>query len=582
MDQKKKFYHISKKLLPVKLHFLFLFAGYGGVKPFLSLIGKGLNISATAVGFTNTTMMGLTLLSKPFIGSKVDYFRNLRVFLIYLVLLNALSTLGLLLLPPIEESTQEPLRMRLRVTNISQDFTIPLPDLFGNECIKEMAGGSEVNCFIVRNGNASKTGNSDEIEVNCYTVQKRNASKIADGNELVNGIQFEGFQNTDFQILSNCDIVNATLAKQQYSKEPKTANFKNLNHSHILHLKCEPDVRLCEIQVSTSVNEYETYQFWGFACLVIIAGLATGSTDSLSDVACYEVLGEQRHLYGRQRLFGTVGLSLSCLLSGYLSDLATGDSSSKDYSPGFYLMLCLMLTDTLILYKMPLNKDLKVSTNIYKDVRKVFHSSAVILFAIGSVLIGCLAAAIAYYELWYLQDLGASQSLLGWTIIIQCLVAELPFFVFSGWFVKKFGSFNCLVGSFAAYALRFGSYSLITNPWWALLIATTHGFTFAIFQAAMTNFVSVNAPKGVEGTMFGLFGGLIDGMGQASGSLLCGVAFDKLGGRLTFSIASIFSGTCAIAFLILSRLITRCPNRTRENSLESISLKDGTHDSHAA
>ncbi|GBM03871.1 hypothetical protein AVEN_231333-1 [Araneus ventricosus] len=548
MDQKKKFYHVSKKLLPVKLHFLVLFAGYGGVKPFQSLIGKGLNISATAVGFTNTTLMGLTLLCKPLIGSMVDYFRNIRVFLICLVLVNAFSTLSLLLLPPIKERTQEPVHMRLQLTNSSQAILVPLPVSFDDVCVKGMAGNSEINCNIIQVGNTSKTWDKDEI-------------------------QLDSFQNIDLHIVSISNKLNATFAMHLHSKEPKIANFTNLNQSHILHLKCEPDVHLCKIQVSTSANEYETYQFWAFACIVIIAGLASGNINSLSDVACYEVLGEQRHLYGRQRLFGTIGWSLSCLLSGYLSDLATGDSSGKDYSPGFYLMLCLMLTDTFILSKMPLNKELKLSTNIYKDVRKVFHSSAVVLFAVGSVLIGSLTAAIAYYELWYLQDLGASQSLLGWTIIIQCLVAEMPFFIISGWFVKKFGSFNCLIGSFAAYALRFGCYSIITNPWWALLIATTHGFTFAIFQAAMTNFVSVNAPEGVEGTMFGIFGGLIDGMGQASGSLLCGAAFDKLGGRLTYTIASIFSGACAVAFLILSRLITRRSNRTREYTFESISLK---------
>ncbi|CAL1274955.1 unnamed protein product [Larinioides sclopetarius] len=553
MDEKNKFYHISKKLLPVKLHFLVLFAGYGGVKPFQSLIGKGLNISATAVGFTNTTLMGLTLLCKPLTGSMVDYFRNIRIFLICFVLVNALSTLSLLLLPPIEENAKGAVNMRLQLRNRSQAIIVPLPVSFDNECVKEITGNSEVNCFILRVGNTSKTWTEDEI---------------------LNKIQLNGFQNVDLQILNNTNNINAGFGVHVHSKAPPNAKLSNLNQFHELHLECEPDVKHCKIQVSTSRNEYETYQFWAFACIVIIAGLASGNLNSLSDVACYEVLGEQRHLYGRQRLFGTIGWSLSCLLSGYLSDLATGDSSKKDYSPGFYLMLCLMLTDTFILCKMPLSKDVKLSTNIYKDVRKVFHSSTVVLFAVGSVLIGSLLAAIAYYELWYLQDLGASQSLLGWTIITQCLVAELPFFVISGWFVKKFGSFNCLIISFAAYALRFGCYSIITNPWWALLIATTHGFTYALFQAAMTNFVSVNAPEGVEGTMFGIFGGLIDGMGQASGSLLCGAAFDKLGGRLTYTIASIFSGACAVTFLILSRLIIRCSNRTRENTFESISLRN--------
>ncbi|XP_055937330.1 uncharacterized protein LOC129966792 [Argiope bruennichi] len=467
-----------------------------------------------------------------------------------LVLLNAFSTLSLLLLPPIGEKTQGNINIRLKLANRSQAISIPLSLSMQDECVREMTRHSEINCSALQSESPSQNGTTDEI---------------------VKEIQVDHFQDIDFRMLrlihlNNSNNINITFSMHLPSRAIDSSNFSNINQTHILHFKCEPHLHLCTFQANTSINEYKTYQFWAFACLVIIAGLASGNINSLSDVVCYEILDEQRHLYGRQRLFGTIGWALSCLVSGYLSDLATGNSPRKDYSPGFYVMICLMLLDTFIISKLPLNKELKLSTNIYRDVKKVFHSSEVILFAIGSVMMGAFTAAIAYYELWYLQDLGASQSLLGWTIIVQCLIAETPFFVISGWFVKKFGSFNCLIGSFAAYALRFGCYSIITNPWWALLVDLTHGFTFAMFHAAMTHFVSVNAPEGIEGTMFGIFGGLIDGMGQASGSLLCGAGFDKFGGRFTFTIASIFSGSCAVVFLIFSRCLAKFPKRTvKEN-----------------
>ncbi|CAL1296718.1 unnamed protein product [Larinioides sclopetarius] len=543
--EERKFYEINNKLIPAKLHYLFMFGGYGGVIPFSTLLGKGLGISATAVGFTNTTLMGLTLLSKPFMGSLVDYFRSIRLFLVCLILLNAFSSLSLLLLPPIEGRIQESIHVRLRLANNSVDF-IPLPFSFNNECIKD----------IIRNA-----------EISCYVFQSENTSKIRGYDGRANEIQKDDFQDLhtlSLTYLNNSDNVNTAFAVYVHLKDPESINISNLNQAR--QVKCEPDIFSCQLQAGDLVNEYETYQFWTFACLLIIAGLAYGNAISLSDVACYEVLGEKRHLYGRQRLFGTIGWSLACLLSGYLSDIATGNKERKDYSPGYYIMACLLLIDILVMCKMPSVK-VKLSTNICRDVKKVFHSSEIILFAVGAILIGSFAAIINYYELWYLQDLGASQSLLGWAIIVQCLISETPFFIISGWFVKKFGSFNCLIGSFAAYALRFGCYSIITNPWWALLIDTTHGFTFAMFHAAMTNFASIKAPEGVEGTMFGIFGGLIDGMGQASGSLLCGAAFDKFGGRLTFTMASILSGVCALAFLILSKILSRFSDRATKGSI---------------
>ncbi|GBM25267.1 hypothetical protein AVEN_45904-1 [Araneus ventricosus] len=546
MDE-RKFYEINKKLIPAKLHYLFMLGGYGGVIPFSTLLGKGLGISATAVGFTNTTLMGLTLLCKPFMGSLVDYFRSIRLFLICLILVNAFSSLSLLLLPPIEGRMQESIHVKLRLSNSSEDF-IPLPFSFNNECIKEIVRSSEISCYAFKSENTSRTRGYEG-----------RANKIQSDD-------LQDIHTLSLTHLNNSNNVNVAFAMYAHLKGPESINMSNLDQTRLLQLKCEPDIYSCKLQASTLVNEYETYQFWTFACLLIIAGLASGNAISLSDVACYEVLGEKRHLYGRQRLFGTIGWSLACLLSGYLSDLATGNKVRKDYSPGYYIMACLLLIDILVMFKMPSVK-VKLSSNICRDVKKVFRSSEIILFAVGAILIGSFTAIISSYELWYLQDLGASQSLLGWAVIVQCIISETPFFIISGWFVKQFGSFNCLIGSFAAYALRFGCYSIITNPWWALLIDSTHGFTFAMFHAAMTNFASVKAPDGVEGTMFGIFGGLIDGMGQASGSLLCGAAFDKFGGRLTFTIASIFSGACALAFLVLSRLLNRFSDRTTKGSI---------------
>ncbi|GBM25265.1 hypothetical protein AVEN_45902-1 [Araneus ventricosus] len=543
----QKFYNINKKLIPAKLHYFFMHGGYGGVIPFYSLFGKGLGISATAVGFTNTTLMVLTFLSRPFMGSLVDYFRNIRLFLVCLILVNAFSSLSLLLLPPIEGRMQESIHVRLRLSNSSEDF-IPLPFSFNNECIKEIVGNSEISCYV---------------------FQTENTFRIRGYEERTNEFQIDALQDLHALTLSHLNSnnnVNSKFAVSAHLEDPDIVNMSSLDQTRLLHLKCKPDINSCNFQASASVNEYETYQFWAFACLLVIAGLASGNAASLSDVACYELLGEQRHLYGRQRLFGAIGWSLACLLSGNLSDLATGHKVKKDYSPGYYIMASLLLIDIFILCKMPSVKA-KLSSNICKDVKKVFNSSEIILFAISAVLIGSFAAIINYYEFWYLQDLGASQSLLGWVIIVQCLLSEIPFFIISGWFVKKFGSFNCLIFSFLTYAIRFGCYSIITNPWWALLIDTSHGFTYAMFHTAITNFASVKAPEGVEGTMFGIFSGLIDGVGQASGSLLCGAAFDNFGGRLTFTMASTFSGACAVALLILSKLLNRCSDTTTKASI---------------
>ncbi|GFS50007.1 hypothetical protein TNCV_1836511 [Trichonephila clavipes] len=48
-----------------------------------------------------------------------------------------------------------------------------------------------------------------------------------------------------------------------------------------------------------------------------------GSLVSLSDASCFNILGAHPELYGRQRMWGTIGWGSFALLSGFLNQLFT-------------------------------------------------------------------------------------------------------------------------------------------------------------------------------------------------------------------------------------------------------------------
>ncbi|KAF8766466.1 Major facilitator superfamily like protein [Argiope bruennichi] len=204
--------------------------------------------------------------------------------------------------------------------------------------------------------------------------------------------------------------------------------------------------------------------------------------------------------------------------------------------------------DLVLLLKIKLTKA-NFSLHICQDIGKIFSSFETVAVACAVFIVGALTGLLWNYEFWFLQDLGATQSLMGLCIAVQCLVAEVPFFFFSGWLIKIFGHFYCIIGTFAAFALRLGLYYVLENPWLVLPIEVLHGITFGVFYASMTGYASDNAPPGTEATMMGILGGLYEGLGVATGSLLGGVGFDKLGGRQTFLIAAVVS---LISILTLS------------------------------
>ncbi|GFY69293.1 hypothetical protein TNIN_137231 [Trichonephila inaurata madagascariensis] len=469
---------INLSLLPIKSHYFFFFGGIGGVMPFMPVVAKGLGINATAVGLIFTVLPFCVFFSKPLFGYVTDYFQNIKAVIFALVFVTALSYFLVIFLPSFENDINIHVNTRcLRENNSISIFT----HAYDQKCLNDL--------------------HPQDVEGELVFETCDSNSSISLSGKV--RIQQPGNESIDESLDSN--------SKGLLEFKPET-NFSchciDTNTSIFICSSLKP----C-LLIDNSVSIYRTYQFWIFAILAIISGAGATIAFTLSDSACYEVLGERPELYGRQRLWATISWGIVTLLVGFLNDIATGDSEVTNYAPGFYVMLVLVGIDLLLLLKIQLTKA-NLSLNIFKDVGKIFSSWDTICFAAAIYVMGAMSGLLWGYQFWLLQDLGATQTLLGLCVAVQCLVAEVPFFFFSGWFIKSFGYFYCVSGSLAAFAIRYGLYYILKNPWWVLPVEVLHGITFAIFYASMTGYASDYAPPGTEATMLGIFGGLFEGLGK--------------------------------------------------------------------
>merc|ERR1712117_189291 len=104
-------------------------------------------------------------------------------------------------------------------------------------------------------------------------------------------------------------------------------------------------------------------------------------------------------------------------------------------------------------------------------------------------------------------------------------------FFLSGWIIRKFGHSNTMSLVLGAFGARLLLYSVITNPWYSLMVEVLNGVTFGIFYATMTSYAHIISPKGYESTMQGIVGAAFEGLGVAVGALLGGLIFKHHGGR---------------------------------------------------
>ncbi|CAL1274954.1 unnamed protein product [Larinioides sclopetarius] len=517
---------INLTRLPIKLHYFFFYGGMGGVKPFMPVLGKSLGISATAVGIIFTITPFCALFSKPLFGYIVDFFRNIKLVVFLMVCVTSLSYFSIIFLPSIDETRWIGVKVQCESSNNSLYL---FSSKYNESCLRD--------CL--------KTEANGELSfVPCYS----NTSQVYDGKVSLER-QFNKSLSSSFE--TNEDIRLKFTPDSNFSCVCIKDNSSFLN--------C-PKINSCFIQ-KDGKSVFKTYQFWVFAILTVISGTGAETVFCLSDTACYEVLGDRSDLYGKQRLWATISWGIVTLLTGFLNNLATGNSDTVNYSPGFYLMLAMVTVDLLLLMRISLTKA-NFSLQICKDIRKIFSSFETIVFACAVYIIGALTGLLWNYELWFLEDLGATQTLVGLCLAVQCLIAEVPCFFFSGWLIQLLGHFYCIICTFAAFAIRLGLYYVLENPWFALPIELLHGITFGVFFASMTSYASDNSPPGTEATMMGILAGLYEGLGVATGSLLGGVGFDKIGGRQTFQVAGVIS---LLSILALFLVLFAVKKHTRKN-----------------
>lgn len=63
-------------------------------------------------------------------------------------------------------------------------------------------------------------------------------------------------------------------------------------------------------------------------------------------------LGEDPYLYGKQRLWGSMGWGLFAIINGLLIDAVSTDGEEKNYAPAFYLMVPPLIIDFFISYRL--------------------------------------------------------------------------------------------------------------------------------------------------------------------------------------------------------------------------------------
>lgn len=308
---------------------------------------------------------------------------------------------------------------------------------------------------------------------------------------------------------------------------PLMTGFADRTNRHKLILS------LSLITLIASVIAYPlVVSFIPLLVLSIILTIAFSATMPLAASAIMFMLGEQKDIYGRIRLGGTIGFAITSTIIGALVE-------SNGLRVGFWIAAVVFFLALLVSQKM-----VHGETKSEKPAEKgraldVLKNPHFVLFLLLGLSGGISFTTINTYLFPYMKELGAGESMMGLALTFGTLV-EIPVLFFVSNFIKRFNAYALVIFSILMTGLRFFLLALVADPILVLGVQLLNGFNHPLLTVAGAIYADEQAPQGYRATAQGLFNVAISGVGAAIGGFLGGLLFDSIGAKGMYFAFGIF------------------------------------------
>lgn len=285
--------------------------------------------------------------------------------------------------------------------------------------------------------------------------------------------------------------------------------------------------------------------------VVIFYALSTSPIIPLTDNAVMTLLAGREDRYGRQRIWGAVGWGLAAPLIGHLIEI-------RGLHWAFWGYAVIMLLGLLVVQKIPFHQA-NTQVPFWRGTRILLFNRSWVLFLFLVFAGGAGQAVIHNFLFLYMNDLGASETMMGFALTIAT-ISELPMFFFANLFLARWSARGLLVFGTMMYVLRALALSYVNVPWMVLVTQLFHGLTFSAMWVAGVSYAHEIAPPGLGATAQGLLSSVFMGIASAVGAFLGGVLYQDFGGATMYRTMSIAVAASVCVFLFVSwRLNQREP-----------------------
>jgi len=285
--------------------------------------------------------------------------------------------------------------------------------------------------------------------------------------------------------------------------------------------------------------------FLGMGLIVLVYAVTLSGLSPLLDAMVLNSLGQERHRYGRVRLWGSIGWGVAGAAIGALVDV----HGLTVVFAGYAVILSLGVGVSVLFPRQPAPS----SSRLTEHLTALLGRPRFVGLLAAVVLQGTMLGVLTNYLFVRLKELGASGLILGLSLTVATL-SEIVFYLLSPMLIRRFGTRRVLYAAILIMAVRLFLYVPLRTPAFALVIQLLHGPSFSMFQAASVGAAHELSPAGSASTAQGVMTAANFGLGGMIGAFGGGVLLQTGGTATLFAATSILALAGFSALVVSGRL----------------------------
>ena len=278
--------------------------------------------------------------------------------------------------------------------------------------------------------------------------------------------------------------------------------------------------------------------------VVLLYALFAGPIISFADSATLSMLADDKQMYGRVRLGGTLGWGLVAPVAGVIIQ-------RYGIQWAFWGAAAILAFTLLISQKFTYTQKAKAEP-ILGNIRYMLTDKRWVYLLTLAFVAGVAFTVVNSFLFPYMNSLGISKATMEISLTIST-ISELPVLFFAHRLLKRFKPHGLLLLAMVITALRLLLYGALNFQAGILAFQLLNGMTFPMFIVAGVAYANEISPEGLKSTAQGLFGSMLGGFGSAAGGVAAGLLLRGIGGQGLFLSAGVFVLVCLLVITLIER-----------------------------